>query len=438
MKKKSNATFKKIEVDENTAEPVIVEVNQKEYEKLVSEKPTIATQNDKLNEVTIDNAGKQAIIDKVVGLGENDSISKRQRIFKKITSAVFILLVVGVLAYTFYNDFFGSGETIDWGGISGILSQSWFYILFAFVALGFYFLFKGLKLSVLCKILTGKWHFRICMETGVIGHYYNNVTPLAVGGQPFEIYHLSKNGIGGGVGASLPISTFFMNQLGFVVLAIISLILLPRSQSLFPLAGILPTTITVMSIIGIVCCFFVPLTTIIFCIFPRFGATIIKFVVWVGGKLRVLRNPAKTKFSLYKTVINNSKCLKTTFTRPISLLSSFFLSIGEQLANSSIAYFTLRFFGFDLPQGGFVEWLLVIQLCIILYSAISFIPTPGNSGAADLSFYLLFKEGLVAGAAFPALLTWRIISYYLILVIGFIFVRYNKKREHRRLMTSKN
>ncbi|MBQ7924256.1 MAG: flippase-like domain-containing protein, partial [Clostridia bacterium] len=78
------------------------------------------------------------------------------------------------------------------------------------------FVLKGAKLSVFCKSMTGKFHFKTCFETGIIGHYYNNVTPLAVGGRPFEIYHLSKHGVRGGVATSLPIATFFLNQFAFV------------------------------------------------------------------------------------------------------------------------------------------------------------------------------------------------------------------------------
>lgn len=445
MKKQTKATFKKIEIDENTAEPVIVDINQKDYEKLVKlpDKSVTTLDGVKLDEVTIDNAGKQTVINKIVGLGEDNSVSKRQRMLKRITSVVFILLVVGVLGYTFYNDFFASGETISWSNILTVLSSTWFYILFALVALGFLFFFKGFKLSFLCKCLTGKFRFKICMQTAVIGHYYNNITPLAAGGQPFEIYHLSKNGINGGVGAALPISTFFMNQLAFVVLSIISLALLPKSQAISDVSGFLPATISVMAIIGILCCFFVPSLTIIFSIFPRLGALLIKFVIWLGSKLRVIKNPAKTKFSVLRTVINNSRCLTITLKRPYILITSFLLSVCENLANCSIAYFTLRFFGLNLHvQNGFIEWMLVVQLCFILYSAISFIPTPGNSGAADLSFYLLFKQGLnrgvnAAGTAFPALLTWRVLSYYSLILVGFIFVKANKRKEKKAAMAAK-
>ena len=76
--------------------------------------------------------------------------------------------------------------------------------------------------------------------------------------------------------------------------------------------------------------------------------------------------------------------------------------------------------------------LAVIQLCIMLYAAISFIPTPGNSGAADLSFFNLFKQGLPAGFAFPAMAVWRFFSFYSAIIIGFVFANVKKRNDKKR------
>ena len=65
-------------------------------------------------------------------------------------------------------------------------------------------------------------------------------------------------------------------------------------------------------------------------------------------------------------------------------------------------------------------------------SAISFIPTPGNSGAADLSFFLLFEAVLVSGLAFPAMVVWRLFSFYSTIIIGFLFATFKKKSDLKK------
>ena len=274
------------------------------------------------------------------------------------------------------------------------------------------------------------------METAVIGHYYNYVTPLAVGGQPFEIYHLAKHGVSGGVAASLPIATFSLNQFAFVILGIFALVaynvnLFGTSETLL---NVFPTTFTVLAIIGLVCCILMPSLVLIFSMLPKIGTKMVTAVIKLGGKLRIVRNPEATTEKTIKNVQHNALCLKRLASAPLVFTLSVLISFGEQLSLCSIAYFTLRFFGFDIVNvNGFVEWLQIVQLCLILYAAISFIPTPGNSGAADLSFYVLFSAGVTyAGGGFSAMIVWRLLSFYSFIIIGFIFTTIKRKSDRKK------
>lgn len=439
----------KIEIDEKTAEPILVQVpiedipaepKQSEEDRLIEEATRIGKEYDKKCHKEV---GKQIVMTRVMGITKesNSNITNRQKLFKNIFTIAFIVFVVGVLVYTFYKDFFAPGNENkvfpSWEDIGGLFVNNWYFLILALFALGGVYVFKGLKLSIMCKSLTHKWHFKTCMETGLIGNYYNNVTPLAVGGQPFEIYHLSKHGVHGGVASSLPIATFFLNQLAFVTLSITAIILfqtnvlgIPESV-LADFSGV-SGVLTTLAIIGSVLCIFLPGLVIIFSFLPRTGAMLVHFVMWIGGKLRLLKKPKETEYKTMKTVVQNAKCLKKISTRPTVFFSTFLLSFFEQLSNSSIAYFTLKFFGFTIGVEGIMEWLIVVQLCLILYASISFIPTPGNSGAADLSFYLLFEAGLMVGLSFPTMMVWRFLSFYSHIVIGFIFTSWKKKSDQRK------
>ena len=373
---------------------------------------------------------KKIVTSRILGIEKHDNISKRQKFYKNLFTAIFIIFVVAVLATTAYKDFFAQDgkEPVSIEYIGEVLASHWFYILFALVALFMCYLTKAFKLSVMCKATTKKFHFKTCFETGIIGHYYNNVTPLAVGGQPFEIYHLSKHGVRGGVATSLPIATFFLNQIAFVVLGIVSLSLMSLNTIFTDLA-----VFEIMAIIGLVCCIIVPFLVITFSLMPRVGAWMVVNVIKLGAKLKLVKNPKKTAYGLMKTVIQNSKCLKMVASRPLAFIVLVLCSFAEQAANVSIAYFTLKFFGFDvLGTNGFSEWLMVAQVCFILNAAISFIPTPGNSGAADLSFFSFFERGLAKGLAFPAMITWRLLVFYSFIIIGFIFASVKKKSDRKK------
>ena len=381
--------------------------------------------------------GKQLVMTKVFGINDDKQVDRRQKIFKNIFTVVFIVLVVGVLAFTFYKDFFtGGNDQADFAALGGIFAQCWGYLLLALLSLFLCFFCKGLKLSVLCKETTKKWHFKTCMETAVIGLYYNYVTPLAVGGQPFEIYHLSKHGVHGGVASALPIATYILNQFAFVIIGVFSLI--AYNTGLFSKTGqiinIDVVPFNVLAIIGLLCCMIMPVIVILFCMLPNVGTKLVTWAIKLGGKLRIVKNPEETTAKTIKNVRHNSKCLKQLASSPAAFITAFLLSFLEHLSLSSIAYFTLRFFGFDAPEvSGFIEWAQVVLLCSILYAAISFIPTPGNSGAADLSFYVLFSTGiLVKGGGFSAMLVWRILSFYSFIIIGFIFTTVKRKSDKKK------
>ena len=52
--------------------------------------------------------------------------------------------------------------------------------------------------------------------------------------------------------------------------------------------------------------------------------------------------------------------------------------------------------------------------------AVSFIPLPGGSGAAEISFLAIFTSLVPEQTAFWALLFWRLFSYYSFIIQGFI------------------
>ena len=435
MKKQDDKLIvNKIEVDQKTAEPKIVEVSKKEL-KQKSKAESKYHEHDFVSRKADKSIGKQMAMQRVLGVEDlSSNTDKRKKILKIGITAVFIAFVIGVLFLTAYKDFFSSDpnrKPLSFEEILDILSSSWIFLFLALLSLFLCFLFKGLKLSIMCRSLTNKFHFKTCIETGIIGHYYNNVTPLAVGGQPFEIYHLSKHGVHGGVATSLPIVTFFLNQFAFVVLGTISLCLI----SFNPLSSILPTTFSIMATIGLFACIVVPAMVILFSLMPRFGALMVRVVMNVGAKLKIVKDPKKTIYKTMKTVAHNSKCIKKFASRPLAFNLSFFLSFLEQLSAASIAFFTLKLFGFNYGDTqGIMQWVFTCQMCLILNAAISFIPTPGNSGAADLSFFLLFESGLAVGLAFPAMVTWRLLAFYSYIIIGFIFATLKKKSDHKKML----
>ena len=440
MNNEENYILNKIDIDEKTLEPSIVE----ESSIIEQDKKTIEEEQKRVDREERRSLGQQMFMKHVIGYVPSENVTeKRQKLYKRIFTVLFIVVVISVLGWTFYHDFF-SPEALknppSFSEITYVLSQNWYYFLFALIALALCFFFKGLKLSVMCRSVTGRWRFKTCFETGIIGHYYNNVTPLASGGQPFEIYHLSRHGVSGGAASSMPIASFFMYQLAFVVLSSIALIFfVPSVNALMLPSEIIDSPVAYllrpMAVVGTFFGILMPLLVIIFCIFPSLASSIVKFTIRILGKLKLVKDEQKTCEKFIETVNQNSKCLKDMAKSPLVLVLSFLTSACEVLSLCSIAYFILRSFGFDFPASWHVwEWSQIVVVCLVLYSSVSFIPTPGNSGVADVSFYWLFKLSLfgIGGLSFIAMLTWRILSYYSFILIGFLFTTTKRKNDRKK------
>ena len=110
--KKNKDTMTKIEVDEKTNEPIFVQVPlddiKTDVEKELDE--TKIEKADFVERKADKSIGKQLVIKRVLGLNspEEKAVSKRQKLFKNLFTLAFFIFVVGVLAFTFYNDFFAT------------------------------------------------------------------------------------------------------------------------------------------------------------------------------------------------------------------------------------------------------------------------------------------------------------------------------------------
>ena len=446
-KKSDVPTINKIEIDEETGEPIFMETeapqNVNDEEKTDKTKNSDGLGIKDLDKMDSKEARKQLAMQTFLGIDreKEQSINKRQKIFKWSFTILFVAFVLAVLIYTAVEDFTG-GEPVSWEVIGNTLKNKWHYLFVAAFGIVACYFIRGIQRSLICKTLTGKALFRLNLETGIIGQMYNFITPLAVGGQPFEVHYLSKHGVRGGYASSIPIGTYIINAFANVAIGVIALVLLKVGalQSVRYVDKIISVdVIFILAIVGLSLQLMMPLMVLLFCFFPRLSARLVYFFIFIGYKLKIVKNKDVLFYRTLRTVSTNSRCLKKLMKKPLLTLVNFLLTFAEQFAYLSIAYFTLKLFGFGGWIAGehhnlaeiIVEGIQIIMLCVILNAAVSFFPTPGNSGAADLSFYSMFSAALAKGLAFPAMVFWRLMCFYSFIIIGFIFIRAKASKDKK-------
>ncbi|MCQ2387124.1 MAG: flippase-like domain-containing protein [Clostridia bacterium] len=442
--KKEKLTINKIEIDSETNEAYITKVDEKN---LIND--TVNSQAEQPSVIEpINSIGEQLVMSKIFNSydhnnEENAKITKRKKTLKVLSTILFIVLIVGVLAYTFYKDFFsGEKEPIPKEVLFSTLSKNWPYILLAVFSCFMCYVFKGLRLSFLCKNLTGKYHFILCLKTAVFGLCYNYMTPFAIGGPPSEIVYMASHNISSEHASSIPLSSYVIHQICLVLMVIVSLVFYTTNAFNIPyeIKSVFKGGLIVPASIGLFFSLLIPFWVVVFSLSKKFGEKIISFVFFLGSKLKIIKDPKASKEKAMISLSKNAECIMQVAKKPSSFILAIVAGIGEQLALMSIAYFSLKTFGLNWEAKGFIEWIQILQMCFLLQSAVSFIPTPGNSGAADLSFYLLFEKGLALGTiglysvAFPAMMTWRFLCFYTFILVGVIAkgIKKGKKLKAKR------
>lgn len=279
------------------------------------------------------------------------------------------------------------------------------------------------KYILMMRHLGEKVSWRHAFSTAALGKYYDCITPSGAGGQPFQIYYLHSNGYSSGAASAMPLSGFFTMQFGFVILCVFAFIFGNGAMDATGLTGI-----KITAYIGAVAYTVVPLMIIISGVAPKIAMRIVAFFVRLGAAIHLVKRPNHAIMKAVRSLNNYSVNIKKITKDRKLLVKLLVLSTIFQLAMCSMPFFAVRTFDGKL---GYFEALF---MCVFIQSAVSLIPTPGNAGAAEGSFYIVFSSLGTAGT-FWSMLLWRLQCYYSFIIIGVLIYGYiavTKMREKRR------
>ncbi|MBR0242336.1 flippase-like domain-containing protein [Candidatus Saccharibacteria bacterium] len=334
--------------------------------------------------------------------------SKKKPSWKKIVGIIlFVALNVAVIAITATNEFGNSESAAE---LSEVHIEWWLLIpavlLFALATLVNVYKyvlmirrsFKKSERPANRKIWKTAW--RVVM----LGKYYDNITPAAIGGQPFQIYYMHKeSGLSSGHATSIPIFGMVAGQIGFLILAIPCFIV-------GTVTGFRPALMT-LAWIGLLFYAFWPAMIAGISYMPKQTTKFLQFLTKVMARLKVVKNRDEALVKIESEVKAYAKSVKMIMQTRGLFLKTIVLSTFYQAMIMMIPFFVLTAFG------GNVGFLGCLMMSMAVTSSVYFVPTPGNAGAAEGTFYLVFSS-LSTGYVFWAMLFWRFLSYYIYIIIG--------------------
>ncbi len=399
-----------------TTNDIVAEDNKKD---ILSE--TITTENaipHLLEEATKDAEVKESMESTI------DSVKKQQTNKKRWLNVGFLLLNLAILAIIFYFQFTNEAPV----SFGELLSSrvNWWWLIVAVLLFFLVNVVDSLRVYFAIKKVSGRSRPWLSFKSTICCRFYDAITPLATGGQPFQAFYLNKRGLNASSATSVPLAKYIYAQVTYMVFSIIILVLG---------SGIVVDLVTSPLVLSL--CYIglalnlVLILAIVFLsvskkVAPRMMFGILKMLKW----MHLIKDSRTTFKKVMRVVKDYIKTFRMFMTSGWLVFVEFLLSILFLLLNYSIAFAIYCVFcEFDISM-----WYTCLVLQLVCDLAISFIPIPGGAGTAELSFQSLFASFFPSSVFVWAILFYRILTYYGYLIQGGLLLLYdfaigNKKIE---------
>lgn len=306
------------------------------------------------------------------------------------------LSVVGWLFWREFNPQLFSDIRFSWRLMGGIL-------------LAFLFMFgrDGGLTARYHWISSGSLTWRQSFNVNMLCEFTSAVTPTTVGGSSLIVLFLNKEGINAGRSTALTISCLFLDELFLVLACPLALLFFPfdelfGDQSVFS-EGIKLLFFIVYGVIAV--------WTLLLYLALFHRPEWVKRILIALFRLPVLRRWSKAMEELTDhLVVSSHEMSGKSF---VFWLKAFGLTCCAWISRYLVVNALLFAFTTDGSQ------LVAFVRQLILWVVMTVSPTPGGSGISEYVFQVYYADFFtIPGMALVVAFSWRIITYYMYLIIG--------------------
>lgn len=297
------------------------------------------------------------------------------------------------------------------------------YVNLRFLFIGFlmmicFYLLEAINVRNILNSFGEKITLKQTFNSTLIGAFFSAITPASSGGQPMQVYYLSKKD---GVKVSHSTLALLIHLLGhqfsIVTIGLTCAILNPI---------IFQTKLVLLFIIGTAFNLLVLLLYFVLIFSKRITNKLVNLARKILKSLKLKNYDAIDKKIEDELALfhESSKYIKT---HKIEFIKAIGIAILQVLANYSVAYFIYRSFGLNE-----FNILYVISLQAILFCTVSCIPLPGSVGISETVFLIIYSYIYPESLLHNALLLHRGVSFYIFVLINLIVVLINSIQISKR------
>jgi hypothetical protein len=335
------------------------------------------------------------------------------KVIKKVGSFVLIFLFTALVLYFSLKDNY---EEI----INQIININKFYLLLSFLLIICYWILKAIVMKISVRKFksnfTFKEAFRLVLET----NFFHAVTPFASGGQPYEIYSLTRSKLKVTEATNVSIQNFIVYQIALVFLGIIAVVFNLFSH-IFPNTNFLKNLVTIgflANLVVIIVLFIISFT-------KKLNKIIVNFIIKVLNKIKIVKDKEKT--------INNFEKYLQDFNEGAKILVKDKKIFILMILCNFLALILFYIIPYVLLQGITNDINMNIYECIITSAYImmigSFVPIPGGTGGLEYAFVVFYSNFITGPILNAVMLLWRFITYYFGMIVGAITLNIKRKKD---------
>lgn len=342
------------------------------------------------------------------------------------------VLLVGAIAlgiwFIFKDIYDNMSEGSTGSFVEVVKGGDWRFLLVTVAVLIVILLCEWFKYVIVMKTVSGKCNLKTSAKVAFLGKYYDNITPFAAGGQPMQIYYLHKKGFSGGVSGAVVLTKYFVNMFCWILCAFLLMVcnLGVLSQIGDPNWAL---TIKIVGWFGLAFNLLIPTMIVLFAVLPKFANACASGVVWLGAKVKIVKDKDKTMAKAFNTVNDFRSSIAIMSKKPINFIFLIVVCLVEVLLSFAFPYCILRMFSAIGNGEGFGRLIEVMALYVFVQQTVAIIPTPGNSGAMEAVIMQALSAVAVGSVLMWSVLTWRLVVYYIYIVIGICLTVYEVIRK---------
>lgn len=338
--------------------------------------------------------------------------SKKKRILNIVFLVVNLAILVGILIYQFMNE-----TPVSFGELLSSKLNWWWLI----VALALFMLINivdSARVYLTVKKATGRSRPWLSYKSTLCCRFYDNITPLSTGGQPFQIYYMNKRGLNASSATSVPLAKYIYSQTTYILIVFLMMLF---GSGVIKNANISPFVMT-LAYIGLGANLLLIFAIVWLSVSKKVAPRLVIWLLKLCNKMHLVKDYRGTFRKLMRTVKEYISTFRMFMKSGWLVFGEFVLSILLTFLGYSIPFVVYCIFcPFDINL-----WFTFAVLQMVCDMAVSFIPIPGGAGTAELSFSSAFAPYFASTGVFVwAMLFWRILTYYAYLIQGGLLLLYD-------------